>query len=247
MNELVFKSEKGNPVTTSLLVAKKFGKDHNHIVRDIQNIIEKGSAQNWTHPLFFESTYIHPQNGQSYRMYIMNRDGFSLLVMGFTGEKAMNFKLDFIIAFNKMEQTLKAQLPQDYLSALKALVASEEQKQLAEAKVKEMEPKALFADSVNASSSSILIGDLAKILKQNGVSVGQNRLFQWLRENSYLGTKGEYYNKPTQKAMDLGLFEVVERTQENRKDNSIFITFTTKVTGKGQLYFVNKFLKQKAA
>jgi anti-repressor protein len=176
----------------------------------------------------------------------MTRDGFSFLVMGFTGGKAAKFKEDFIAAFNQMEQMLKAQLPQDYLSALKALVASEEQKQLAEAKIKEMEPKALFADSVNASGSSILVADLAKILKQNGIPVGQNRLFQWLRENSYLGTKGEYYNKPTQKAMDLGLFEVVERTQENRKDNSIFITFTTKVTGKGQQYFVNKFLKQKA-
>lgn len=244
MNELVFKSEKGNPVTTSLLVAEKFRKEHKNVIAAIKELIR--SAENSAH-FYYSSTYTDSRNRKQ-EMYIMNRDGFSLLVMGFTGSEALKFKLDFINAFNKMETALKsAQLPQDYLSALKALVQSEEQKQLAEAKIIEMEPKALFADSVNASSDSILIADLAKILKQNGISIGQNRLFQWLRENGYLGTKGEYYNRPTQRAMELGLFEVVERPQHNRKDNTIFTTFTTKVKGKGQIYFVNKFLKQKTA
>lgn len=106
----------------------------------------------------------------------------------------------------------------------------------------EMRPKALFADAVSTSKESILIGQLAKLIKQNGYEIGQNRLFQWLRENGYLIKGGSRYNQPTQKAMDLGLFEVKKRTVTN-PDGSIRITLTTKVTGKGQIYFVNKFCK----
>lgn len=106
---------------------------------------------------------------------------------------------------------------------------------------KELKPKALFADAVSASNESILIGQLAKLIRQNGYEIGQNRLFKWMRENEYLIKKGERYNQPTQKSMDLGLFEVKERTITN-PDGSTRITLTTKVTGKGQVYFINKFL-----
>ena len=106
---------------------------------------------------------------------------------------------------------------------------------------KELKPKALFADAVSASNESILIGQLAKLIRQNGYEIGQNRLFEWRRENAYLIKKGERYNQPTQKSMDLGLFEVKERTITN-PDGSTRITLTTKVTGKGQVYFINKFL-----
>lgn len=104
-------------------------------------------------------------------------------------------------------------------------------------------PKVLFADCVTGSEKSILVADLAKILKQNGIEIGQNRLFVWLRDHGYLCSKGAYYNRPTQKAMELGLFEVIERTI-GAPDKEL-TTFTTKVTGKGQLYFVNKFLYNK--
>lgn len=106
---------------------------------------------------------------------------------------------------------------------------------------KELKPKALFADAVSASNESILIGQLAKLIRQNGYEIGQNRLFGYLRENGYLIKKGERYNQPTQKSMDFGLFEVKERTITN-PDGSTRITLTTKVTGKGQVYFINKFL-----
>lgn len=106
---------------------------------------------------------------------------------------------------------------------------------------KELKPKALFADAVSASNESILIGQLAKLIRQNGYEIGQNRLFGYLRENGYLIKKGERYNQPTQKSMDLGLFEVKERTITN-PDGSTRITLTTKATGKGQVYFINKFL-----
>lgn len=109
--------------------------------------------------------------------------------------------------------------------------------------IAEMKPKALFADAVATSDSSILVGQLAKILKQNGIEIGQNRLFRWLRNHGYLGKRGESYNRPTQKGMSLGLFEVKERTVNN-PDGSVRVTLTTKVTGKGQQYFINKFLNE---
>lgn len=106
---------------------------------------------------------------------------------------------------------------------------------------KELKPKALFADAVSASDESILIGQLAKLIRQNGYQIGQNRLFEWMRENGFLIKSGSRRNQPTQRAMDMGLFEVKERTISN-PDGSTRITLTTKVTGKGQVYFVNKFL-----
>lgn len=113
--------------------------------------------------------------------------------------------------------------------------------------IEAMKPKALFADSVTASDSTILVGELAKVLKGNGINIGQNRLFAWMRENGYLiNRKGSDWNMPTQKAMELGLFKVKE-TVINHSDGSISISKTVKVTGKGQLYFVNKFLQAKSA
>lgn len=110
-----------------------------------------------------------------------------------------------------------------------------------------LKPKALFADAVDASKTSILIGDLAKLIKQNGIDIGQNRLFQWLRDNGYLiARKGESYNMPTQRSLDLGIAEIKERTHNN-PDGSIRISRTPKITGKGQIYFVNKFLHDKTA
>ena len=106
----------------------------------------------------------------------------------------------------------------------------------------EMKPKALFADSVAASDTTILIGELAKIIRGNGVDIGANRMFRWLREHGYLiSRKGSDYNMPTQKSMELGLFKIIERTI-NQSDGSSRICKTTKVTGKGQQYFVNKFV-----
>ena len=110
-----------------------------------------------------------------------------------------------------------------------------------EQKIEEDKPKVIFADSVSAAKTSILVGDLAKLIKQNGINIGQNRLFEWLRDNGYLIKGGSSKNMPTQKAADMGLFEVKESTVNN-PDGSVRVTKTTKVTGKGQVYFINKFL-----
>ncbi len=119
-------------------------------------------------------------------------------------------------------------------------LAAENEKQAE--KIEQDKPKVLFADAVCTSKRSCLVAELAKILQQNGVNIGQNRLFKWLRNNGYLCQKGQYYNQPTQKAMELGLFEI-KKTSINKPDGSVLVTSTTKVTGRGQVYFVNKFLK----
>ena len=121
------------------------------------------------------------------------------------------------------------------------LLQAGEQLKQKEIIIQEMKPKALFADAVAASNSNILIGDLAKLIKQNGHDIGQKRLFDWLRDNGYLIKYGASRNMPTQVAMNLGLFKVKESTFSN-PDGSVRITRTTKVTGKGQQYFINKFL-----
>lgn len=123
---------------------------------------------------------------------------------------------------------------------LQDLKAERENRKRLEAVNAEMQPKALFADAVAASHSSILIGDLAKIIKQNGVDMGQKRLFAWMRDNGYLiRRRGADWNSPTQKAMEMGLFEIKE-TAIQHGDGHVSINKTTKVTGKGQQYFINR-------
>lgn len=107
--------------------------------------------------------------------------------------------------------------------------------------IKFLQPGAIFAKAVETSEHSILVGELARIIKQNGVEIGQNRLFAWLREKGYLCKKGEMYNQPTQKALQLGLFEI-KKTVIQKPNGDSLVTTTTKVTGKGQIYFVNKIL-----
>jgi phage antirepressor protein len=131
----------------------------------------------------------------------------------------------------------------DFLIQLATELKNEKQKRLvAEKKIQETRPQVIFADAVTASSDSILVGELAKLIKQNGVDTGQRRLFKWLRGHGYLCKKtGECFNEPTQYSMELGLFEI-KKTVIQKPDGSAIINKTVKVTGKGQVYFVNKFL-----
>ncbi|MGQ7381556.1 phage antirepressor KilAC domain-containing protein [Streptococcus suis] len=134
----------------------------------------------------------------------------------------------------------------DKIMARALLLADKKVHQL-EAQIEADKPKVLFADAVSASHSSILVGDLAKLISQNGFKIGANRLFAWLRENGYLiKRKGSDWNMPTQKSMELGLFEIKETTITHA-DGHISISKTVKVTGKGQQYFINKFLADDVA
>ena len=145
---------------------------------------------------------------------------------------------------DKLEEVLLK--PDTLIQLAQNLKAEQEKRRALEAKVETDKPKVLFAESVEAAKTSILIGELAKLLKQNGINIGQNRLFEWLRQNGYLiHRQGSDYNMPTQRAMEMGLFEIKETTITH-SDGHIHVSKTPKVTGKGQVYFVNLFVSGRA-
>ena len=242
MNNLV-EIKNNQVVVSSRDVAENFGKQHKNVLRAIDDLVAQNSA---TQNMFNEQ--VREYHGQDFRYYYMNRDGFSLLVMGFTGAEAIEWKLKYIEAFNSMEKKLKNPLALPNFSnpaeAARAWADEFEKRKQAEALNEANRPKVIFAEAVSASKTSILVGELAKILRGNGVPIGQRRFFQWLRENGYLiKRKGTDYNMPTQRSMELGLFEIKEGSYVNG-DGVNVITKTPKITGKGQNYFINKFLKE---
>lgn len=236
------KIENNQVVTSSRQVAETFGKEHRNVMQTIENLTAENSA---VKQLFKESIY-NNSRGREYKMYYMNRDGFSLLVMGFTGKKALEWKLKYIEAFNTMEEELKKSTPSlpnfgNPAEAARSWADQYEKRQLAEQQVKELAPKAEFHDAVVDSNGSISIGDFAKMLRKNGIEIGRTRLFQWLREHKYLMSFGDW-NSPTQRAVENGLFEVVEYPFELNSGRRV-VTTTTRVTGKGQAYFMKLFAK----
>lgn len=244
MNDIILSTQNGEPVASSRDVAKRFGKEHKDVLRAIKSITAQNCAVT---QMFYQSEYT-AGTGKKYPMYLMNRDGFSLLAMGFTGKEAVQWKLKYIEAFNQMEKQL-AQRPQLSRAELmaQALIAAHDELEHKDAQIAELTPKGIFADAVSASKKSILVGELAKLLCQNGVQIGQNRLFSWMREHGYLirDPKRSDYNMPTQRAVEMCLFEIKETTVVH-SDGHTSISKTPKVTGKGQIYFVNQFLNGRA-
>ena len=156
------------------------------------------------------------------------------------GRQYRQYFLDLEKAWNTPEQVMARALKM----AGKTIDKLKSQNTVLLEDVQRMKPKEIFADAVATSHTSILIGDLAKLIKQNGVDIGKKRLFSWLRDNGYLIKRnGSEWNMPTQRSMEAGLFEVKESTVNN-PDGSVRINKTTKVTGKGQQYFINKFLRR---
>ena len=185
-------------------------------------------------------------------MTIINESGLYSLILSSKLPKAKEFKrwvtAEVLPAIRKTGGYVNdtAQFVESYFGQLEpsqkhALTMMFDESKRMSAQLKEQAPKVLFANAVETAHNSILIGDLAKIIRQNGVDIGQKRLFEWLRQNGYLIKDGQSKNMPTQKAMEMSLFEVKESTINN-PDGSVRITRTTKVTGKGQTYFVKKFL-----
>lgn len=244
MADIILSTQNGEPVASSRQIAESFGKEHKNVMQSIENISAENSAVT---QMFFKTTYT-AGTGKAYPMYLMNRDGFTLLAMGFTGKAALEWKLKYIAAFNAMEKQL-AQRPQLSRAELmaQALIAAHDELEHKDRQIAELTPKGIFADAVNASKKSILVGELAKLLCQNSVQIGQNRLFVWMREHGYLikDPKRSDYNMPTQRAVEQGLFEIKETTVVH-SDGHTSINKTPKVTGKGQIYFVNLFLKGRA-
>lgn len=241
MSDIVLSMQSGEPVASSRQIADNFEKRHDHVMRDIDAM--KKDVPNFGE-MFFETT-APDSYGREQRTYLMNRDGFTLLAMGFTGKAALEWKLKYIAAFNEMEKKLadQPQLTRSQLLAT-ALIAAHEELEEKDKQIAELTPKGIFADAVSASSQSILVGEMAKLLSQNGIQMGQNRLFSWMHENGYLikDRKRTDYNMPTQKSMELRLFEIKE-TSIAHSDGHTSINKTPKVTGIGQVYFVNLFLK----
>ena len=182
-------------------------------------------------------------SGQGRSMTTINESGLYSLVLSSKLPGAKKFKR-WVTAevLPTIRKTGGYQLPKDFPSALRALADTAEKLLAAETENEANRPKVLFADAVSTAKTSILVGELAKLLKQNGVDIGQNRLFGWLRENGFLIRRnGTDFNMPTQKSMDLGLFEIKE-TVVSHADGHTSVNKTPKVTGKGQQYFVQRFL-----
>lgn len=187
--------------------------------------------------------------GRMQKTPVINESGLYALIFGSKLESAQRFKhwvtSEVLLAIRR---TGGYQMPAPQGKELLALAVLEAQKTIEaqNAEIERMRPKEIFADAVKASDSSILIGDLAKLLRQNGVDIGQKRLFEYLRNHGYLiKRKGSDWNMPTQKSMNRGLFEIKESTHIDGNGCNI-VTRTPKATGRGQIYFVNKFLKEAA-
>lgn len=203
---------------------------------------------------------IHPitdSMGRERQANFVNEDGLYDVILDSRKPQAKAFRkwitsevLPSIRKTGNYSVQQRYEIPQSFsealmLAAKQAQQIEAQQKQL-EAKdeqIRQDAPRVLFSKAVETAKRSCLVSELAKILRQNGVDMGQNRLFDWMRKNGYLCSKGQYYNQPTQKAMELGLFEL-KQTAINKPDGSVLVSTTTKVTGAGQVYFVNKFLNR---
>lgn len=233
---LVFKGSSGQTLTSSLLVARKFEKEHDKVLRDIRNLAE-GVAKIGETPMFVETTYVNEQNRQSYPMFVMNRDGFTLLAMGFTGEKALKFKIEYIAAFNEMEKTIRSGSPQVPQTFSEALMLAAKQQQKIEQQQRTIEasrPKVEFFDAVADSKTAIKIGDLAKVLAVKGL--GRNNLFELLRNKKILMEN----NIPYQTYVDRGYFRTVE--QKYTAGDEVRISIRTLVYQKG-VDFIRKLIQ----
>lgn len=206
---LHYLTKNGRILASSRDVAEKFGKSHNHVIRDIEDIISKSDCPNLDSEIFVESTYQNSR-GKTYKCYLMNRDGFSLLAMGFTGKEALQWKLKYIDAFNQMEEKLKEG---NYLSEeekLKLQLFSKDPLEVASAhnRLVELEidkatapliPKAEFHDAVSVAENCINFGKFAASFQNNNkVSFGRNKILDWCRKSDYLCSSHNLKNKPTQ-------------------------------------------------
>lgn len=232
----------------SLEIAKQMNKKHSHLVRDIEVYIAYISenpnldSQNF----FIESSYKADGNNKTYKCYECTKQGCEMIGNKMTGKKGVQFTAFFVHQFNNMESYIKQQefsLPANFADALRLAADEAEKNEKLQLENAEMKPKALFADAVRGSTNSCLVKDLSVLLKQNGINIGQNRLFKYFRENGYLGKGNGHYNKPTQRSLDQGLFEYREHFHTNGI-GGVEIRFTPLVTGKGQTRFINKFLNE---
>src|SRR5690625_5591152 len=231
------------------------GNEPHFLLRDVCNILGIGHVATVRKRLEDDVVSNYPikdRLGRTQQATFVNEDGLYDVILDSRKPEAKKFrkwitsevipsmrKHGAYMTPEKIEEVLLS--PDTLIKLATNLKEEQEKRKQAERLIEEQKPKVLFADAVETSRSSVLVGELAKLIKQNGYNIGQNRLFEWLRNNGYLMKRGQSRNLPTQKSMDLELFEVKKRTINN-PDGSIRTTSTPMVTGKGQVYFIDKFL-----
>ncbi|KGL43754.1 hypothetical protein EP56_08115 [Listeriaceae bacterium FSL A5-0209] len=236
---------------SSVEVAKQVGKEHAKLMRDIRQYCGYlAEAKVGLGDFFIESSYIDANN-QERPSFDCTKQGCEMIGNKMIGKKGVQFTAFYVQQFNKMENHIKAYPMDSYMIEDPAARAQKwieeyQEKQQAYAIIEEQRPKVIFANAVEVAEDSVNVKVLATTLKKHGIDIGQNRLFRWLREHGYLSSKnGTTRNLPNQRALDRGLFELQLNSYYDSKSNSHRTRYTTMVTGKGQIYFVNMFLKNK--
>lgn len=230
MEDLVLKQK----TISSIEISELTGKQHFNVMRDIRDLLEQGVAK-----FNFELGSYIDKNNQRRPCYNLTQKGCLILASGYDAllrEKIINRWEELEIK----EQSTNL-LPQSFAEALRLAADQADQIVQQQQLLLKQKPKVLFADAVLSSDDNILVGQLSTILNQNGIDIGQNRLFKYLRDNEYLCKVGERRNEPTQKSRDLGIIDV-KRTGVLAPDGTPIIRVTPKITPKGQIYFINKFL-----
>ena len=226
---------------SSIEIAELTGKPHNDIMKAIR-VMEPAweKVQQGKFSLMFKIREL-PNGGHKEEPYYELTKTECLYVATKFNDEA---RAKMILRWEQLEKERRNgnfQVPSSFKEALLLAAHQQEEIENQQKQIEANKPKVLFAEAVSTSQRCCLVSELAKIISQNGVTIGQNRLFAWMRKNGYLCNKGQCYNQPTQKAMELGLFEI-KKTTITKPDGDIIVTTTSKVTGKGQIYFVNKFI-----
>lgn len=236
-NSLI-ESRNNEAVTTSKHVAKVFGKKHKNVIQGIKNLVAENSAAK---NMFAKATFVN--RGRQYPMFYMNKDGFALLAMGFTGSVAVQFKIDFLNAFDYMQKKLNklAVTPSyqiaDPIKRAERWIEEEKQFKLVQ---KGYHDQKKVQRAFEATRKNVSVSHFAKMLKQNGINIGRNRLFKWLRDHDYLMSSRIDRNVPYQQYVNEKLFRMTEYPIE--KDGHRILAQVTRITPKGQQYFMNLFL-----
>lgn len=222
---------------SSIEIAELTGKMHKHVLEAIR--VMEPSWEKVAGTKFRLGTY-KDANQQGRPCYELTKTECLYVATKFNDEA----RAKLILRWEQLEKEKRNrnfQVPGSFKEALLLAAQQQEQIENQQKQIAADKPKVLFAEAFSTSQRSCLISELAKIISQNGVTIGQNRLFEWMRKNGFLCNKGASYNQPTQKAMELGLFEI-KKTTITKSTGDIIVTTTSKVTGKGQIYFVNKFI-----
>ena len=238
MENLITKTEDGKLVVSSRRVADDFKKRHSDVIEKIQQLIK---AEKSVMSMFIESSY-KAGTGKNYKEYLLTRDGFSLLVMGFNGREALEWKLKYIEAFNTMERKLKeiskpdSYMIDDPIERAKRWIEEREQYNKVAA---ELEEQNSFVNKISASENSLLVREVAKLASKGNITIGEKALWNKLREWGYISRKS---TEPMQSAINNGWFEVIERVVERSGKSLVYRT--TRVTNKGQVHIIKKLSKE---